>query len=157
VGRAGSARRSPGRSRVSGVHVAAGYSWNRGATNDLASKITAEGCSVSMHQGNVGKSEDCQRVVSEVLEAKGRVDHLVNNADSAVDKTMRKMTVEDWHAVLRINLSGVFYMTKIVLDHVIGNGVRADRQHQLGGRPDGQPQAAGPHLSGRSRGSITGR
>jgi acetoacetyl-CoA reductase len=107
--------------RAFGVHVAAGYSWNRGATDDLASKLTAEGCSVSVHQGNLGKSEDCQRVVSEVLEGKGRVDHLVNNAGIAVDKTMRKMTVEDWHAVLRINLSGAFYMTKIVLD-VIGNG-----------------------------------
>jgi NAD(P)-dependent dehydrogenase (short-subunit alcohol dehydrogenase family) len=66
----------------------------------------------SVHQGNVGKSEDCQRVVSEVLEGKGRVDHLVNNAGIAVDKTMGKMTVEAWHAVLRINLSGAFYMTR---------------------------------------------
>jgi acetoacetyl-CoA reductase len=32
-----------------------------------------------------------------------------------VDKTVRKMSVEDWHAVLRVNLSGAFYMTKTVL------------------------------------------
>src|SRR5207244_460989 len=52
----------------------------------------------------------------------GRVDYLVNNAGITVDKTVRKMTVEDWHAVLRINLSGAFYMTKAVLDHMTGNG-----------------------------------
>ncbi|HXV93249.1 MAG TPA: beta-ketoacyl-ACP reductase [Pseudonocardia sp.] len=103
----------------SGVHVAAGYSSNSQAAEDLAGKLTADGCSVSVHQGNVGVPEDCERVVGEVLREHGHVDHLVNNAGVTVDKTMRKMTVEDWHAVLRINLSGAFYMTKAVLDHML--------------------------------------
>jgi acetoacetyl-CoA reductase len=103
----------------SGVHVAAGYSRNQSAADDLASELSAEGASVSVHQGNVGVPEDCQRVVGEVLAATGRVDHLVNNAGITLDKTMRKMTVEDWHAVLRINLSGAFYMCKAVLEHML--------------------------------------
>lgn len=105
----------------SGAHVAAGYSSNSRAAEELAGKLGAEGCSVSIHQGNVGVPEDCERVVREVLDAKGRVDILVNNAGITVDKTMRKMTVDDWHAVLRINLSGAFYMSKAVLEHMIGN------------------------------------
>jgi len=104
-----------------GVHVAAGYSSNSKAAEELAGKLGAEGASVSIHQGNVGEPADCQRVVTEVLEQRGRVDYLVNNAGITVDKTVRKMTVEDWHAVLRINLSGAFYMTKAVLDHMTGN------------------------------------
>jgi NAD(P)-dependent dehydrogenase (short-subunit alcohol dehydrogenase family) len=32
------------------------------------------------------------------------------------------MTVEEWHAVLRINLSGAFYMVKAVLDHMLERG-----------------------------------
>jgi acetoacetyl-CoA reductase len=105
----------------SGVHVAAGYSSNSKAAEELAGKLNAEGLSVSVHQGNVGEPADCERVVAEVLAAKGRVDHLVNNAGITVDKTMRRMSVEDWHAVLRINLSGAFYMTKAVLDHMLEN------------------------------------
>ena len=105
-----------------GVHVAAGYSSSSKAAEELAGKLGAEGASVSVHQGNVGEPADCQRVVTEVLEQRGRVDYLVNNAGITVDKTVRKMTVEDWHAVLRINLSGAFYMTKAVLDHMTGNG-----------------------------------
>ncbi|MET0188857.1 MAG: 3-oxoacyl-ACP reductase family protein [Pseudonocardia sediminis] len=105
-----------------GVHVAAGYSSNSKAAEELAGKLGAEGASVSVHQGNVGEPDDCNRVVSEVLEQKGRVDYLINNAGITVDKTVRKLTVEDWHAVLRINLSGAFYMTKAVLDHMTGNG-----------------------------------
>jgi acetoacetyl-CoA reductase len=103
----------------SGVHVAAGYSSNAQAADDLAGKLSAAGASVSVHQGNVGEPADCNRVVHEVLEERGRVDYLVNNAGITVDKTMRKMTIEDWHAVLRINLSGAFYMTKAVLDHMV--------------------------------------
>lgn len=106
----------------SGVHVAAGYSSNSQAAEDLAGKLGAEGASVSVHQGNVGNPEDCQRVVSDVLEQQGRVDYLVNNAGITVDKTVRKLTVDDWHAVLRINLSGAFYMSKAVLDHMTDNG-----------------------------------
>ena len=104
-----------------GVHVAMGYSANRTAADDLAGKLSAEGLSVSVHQGNVGQPEDCQRVVHEVLTAYGRVDYLVNNAGVTVDKTVRKMSVDDWHAVLRINLSGAFYMTKAMLDHMLEN------------------------------------
>jgi acetoacetyl-CoA reductase len=105
-----------------GIHVAMGYSANRAAADDLAGKLAAEGLSVSVHQGNVGQPDDCRRVADEVLSAHGQVDYLVNNAGVTVDKTVRKMTVDDWHAVLRINLSGAFYMTKAVLDHMLENG-----------------------------------
>jgi acetoacetyl-CoA reductase len=105
-----------------GVHVAAGYSKGKDAAEELAAKLGAEGLSVSAHQGNVGIPEDCQRVVEEVLARHGRIDYLINNAGVTVDKTVRKMTVEDWHAVLRVNLSGAFYMTKAVLDHMLARG-----------------------------------
>lgn len=105
-----------------GVHVAAGYSRSRAAGDELAGKLTAEGASVSLHQGNVGNPEDCQRVVQDVLAEHGRVDYLVNNAGVTVDKTVRKMTVDDWHTVLRVNLSGAFYMTKAVLEHMLDRG-----------------------------------
>jgi acetoacetyl-CoA reductase len=106
----------------SGVHVAAGYSSNAQAADELAGKLQAEGASVSVHQGNVGEPADCNRVVDEVMKLRGRVDYLINNAGITVDKTMRKMTVEDWHAVLRINLSGAFYMSKAVLEHMLERG-----------------------------------
>lgn len=102
-----------------GAHVAAGY--NRGAetAETLAASLRAQGRSISLHQGNVAEPEACARVVREVLDAHGRIDFLVNNAGINLDKTVRKMTVDDWHAVLRVNLSGAFYMIKAVLDHMV--------------------------------------
>src|ERR1700736_441964 len=102
-----------------GYHVAAGYSTNQAAAEQFTGKLISDGLSLSVHKGNVGEPSDCLRVTEEVLSLHGRVDVLVNNAGVTADKTVRNMTVEDWHAVLRVNLSGAFYMTKAVLEHMI--------------------------------------
>ena len=106
----------------SGAHVAAGYHHGKDGAEALAAELAGEGHSVSVHQGNVAEPDSCIRVVGEVLDQQGRVDFLVNNAGINVDKTVRRMSVEDWHAVLRVNLSGGFYMIKAVLDHMIERG-----------------------------------
>jgi acetoacetyl-CoA reductase len=105
-----------------GAHVAAGYHRGRETADRFQREAADQGLSVSTHQGNVGHPEDCVRVAGDVLRERGRVDLLVNNAGVTVDKTVRKMTVEDWHAVLRINLSGAFYMVKAILDHMLERG-----------------------------------
>jgi acetoacetyl-CoA reductase len=102
-----------------GIVVAAGYSTNHDAADEMAAKLAAEGHTVSLHAGNIGVPEDCERVVAEVIERHDHIDYLINNAGITVDKTVRKMTIEDWHAVLRVNLSGAFYMSKAVLEHMI--------------------------------------
>ena len=105
-----------------GAHVAAGFNRDADSAAALRDELIAQGGSISLHQGNVGITEDCTRVVDEVLTGYGQVDFLVNNAGITVDKTVRKMSVEDWHAVMRINISGAFYMMKAVLDHMLERG-----------------------------------
>jgi acetoacetyl-CoA reductase len=105
-----------------GARVAAGYSRGKDAAEELQRKLEGEGAQVSVHQGRVDRFEDCERVVSEVMERFGRIDFLVNNAGITVDKTVRKMTAEDWHNVLNVNLFGAFAMTKAVLEHMIERG-----------------------------------
>ena len=105
-----------------GAHVAAGFNRDAESAAALRDELSAHGASISVHQGNVGITEDCTRVVDEVLTGYGQVDFLVNNAGITVDKTVRKMSVEDWHAVMRINISGAFYMMKAVLDHMLERG-----------------------------------
>ena len=105
-----------------GAHVAAGYSKGKESAEICAEKVRAEGGSVSTHQGRVDDFDDCKRVVDEVLNQFGRVDFLINNAGITLDKTLRKMNVEDWGNVLAVNLSGAFNMTKAVLEHMIERG-----------------------------------
>ena len=105
-----------------GARVAAGYSKGKESAEALRHKLGNGGAKVSVHQGRVDRPEDCERVVAEVLERFGRIDFLVNNAGITVDKTVRKMTHEDWHNVLDVNLFGAFCMTKAVLEHMIERG-----------------------------------
>ena len=108
---------------VQGVHVAAGYSSNHEAAREAQEKSEANGWSVSIHQGNVGLPEDCRPCpVTEVVETQSRNRfHPINNA-GVTDRSVRKMTVDEWHAVLRVNLSGAFYMIKAALSHMIDVG-----------------------------------
>jgi acetoacetyl-CoA reductase len=104
------------------AHVAAGYSSGAEAAQRCIDRHAELGRSVSIHRGRVDDVGDCTRVVGEVLERYGRIDFLINNAGITLDKTLRKMTHEDWHNVINVNLSGAFNMTKAVLDHMIARG-----------------------------------
>ena len=115
-----------------GVHVAAGYSSNRDAAQLFADKYADHG--VTIHQGNIGSNEDCVRVIGEVLEQHGQLDILVNNAGMTVDKTVRKMTPEEWDHVIHVNLSGAFYLSKAILQQHARQRLRPDHQHLLGDR-----------------------
>jgi acetoacetyl-CoA reductase len=107
---------------AAGATVAAGYNRGRGSAEKFQKKMAEKGATVSIHQGRVDDVDDCNRVVKEVMDQFGRIDYLVNNAGITVDKTVRKMTVDDWRQVLDVNLSGAFQMTKAVLEHMIARG-----------------------------------
>jgi acetoacetyl-CoA reductase len=101
-----------------GVKVAAGYSGNK----EAAEKFCNDHPGSSVHQGNIGNHEDCERVIQEVLNTHGQFDILVNNAGITADKTVRKMTVQDWDRVVQVNLSGAFYLSRAVLQHMLDRG-----------------------------------
>jgi NAD(P)-dependent dehydrogenase (short-subunit alcohol dehydrogenase family) len=105
-----------------GATVAAGYSSNRERAEQFVEEMTRGGAHASVHQGNVGEPEDCERVIREVIDQHGALDILVNNAGITQDRPVLKMSVDDWHKVLRVNLSGAFYMSKPALEHMIERG-----------------------------------
>jgi NAD(P)-dependent dehydrogenase (short-subunit alcohol dehydrogenase family) len=108
-----------------GAAVAAGYSGNTARAEQFVTefheRFGGEGLA-TIHQGNVSKPEDCRRVVQEVLDQHGRLDILVNNAGITMDKMAMKMSVEEWQTVLRVNLSGSFYMAQPALEHMVERG-----------------------------------
>lgn len=55
-------------------------------------------------------------MIKEVSEQYQRIDFLMNNAAILRDRTLAKMTIEEWEAVIEVNLSGVFYCCKFGLE-----------------------------------------
>ena len=105
-----------------GADVAAGYSRDQETAEAFIDKLTQDGLKGSIHQGNIASAEDCRRTVSEVIDQHGRLDILVNNAGITIDKTVLKLSDEDWHKVIAVNLSGAFFMSQAALPHMIDRG-----------------------------------
>ena len=106
-----------------GGTIAAGFSRNVEAADQFARDFAARfSTPVSTHQGNVASPDDCRRVVNEVMEQHGRLDILINNAGITIDKTVLKLTDDDWNKVLSVNLSGAFFLSQAVLGHMIERG-----------------------------------
>jgi acetoacetyl-CoA reductase len=95
---------------------------DRTRTQALASQLNGAASRLHFYETNVGIFERCQEAVNAVLREHGRIDFLVNNAGITRDHTIRKMTVEEWEAVLQVNLSGPFFMIKAVLETMLAQG-----------------------------------
>src|SRR5215510_15358332 len=106
-----------------GATLAAGYAGNDLAAEKFRSEFSATYCTpVSIHKGNVADPNDCRRTVDEVIARHGRLDILVNNAGIALDKTVLKMSDDEWFKVLNVNLSGAFFLSQAALRHMAERG-----------------------------------
>lgn len=68
---------------------------------------------------DVGNFDEAQNIAREVTERYGRLDILVNNAGITKDRTIRKMIHQEWEDVIRVDLTGVFNVTKAFVDGMI--------------------------------------
>ena len=91
---------------------------DRGAV-DVAEQTRADvealGRRALFFPGDVTNPDDCSAFVQAAIDANGRVDILVNNAGITRDDLIMRMGIDEWKAVLEVNLFGAFYCTKAVL------------------------------------------
>jgi 3-oxoacyl-[acyl-carrier protein] reductase len=67
---------------------------------------------VLTYAADVTKEEEVEKLVDDIVEKTGRLDILVNNAGITRDDLLLRMTVDQWDAVMTVNLKGTFLMTK---------------------------------------------
>ena len=70
---------------------------------------------------DISNYKDVERMINEIKEKFGKIDVLVNNAGICLDKTLAKMSVEEWQKVIDVNLTGVFNCSKAALPLIIPN------------------------------------
>ena len=107
-----------------GAIVAAGYSSGDERAHEFQMQMKADfpDCQLTLHKGNIGVADDCRRVVHDVIDQHGRLDILVNNAGITMDRTVAKMTDDQWLKVLEVNLSGAFFLSQAAMQHMLERG-----------------------------------
>ncbi len=77
------------------------------------------GTKVEYFLADVSNLESCQKMAEDIKAAFGKIDVLVNNAGITKDRTLMKMTPEEWEKVIAVNLTGAFNVTKSILPSLI--------------------------------------
>ena len=80
------------------------------------------GGAVEFEPADVSDFEQCQQVISRIEQQHGSIDVLVNAAGITRDTSLRKMSPQQWHELMRVNLDGVFNMCRHVVDGMTSRG-----------------------------------
>ena len=99
-----------------GFQVATTYSPGNATPEAWLSAQRDEGLRFAAYKVDVGDYGDCEWMMQKLLAELGRLDVLVNNAGITRDRSLRKMALDDWQAVLRANLDSVFNMSKQAIE-----------------------------------------
>ena len=78
----------------------------------VVAEIERAGGKAAAFGADVADSEQCERMIAEILERFGALDVLVNNAGITRDGLIVRMSDADWQAVISTNLTGVFFCTR---------------------------------------------
>jgi acetoacetyl-CoA reductase len=104
------------RLQAEGFRVAATYSPGNHTPDAWLAAQRDEGYRFTTYRVDVTDYGDCEWMMQKLLAEMGRLDVLVNNAGITRDRSLRKMALDDWQAVLRADLDSVFNMSKQAIE-----------------------------------------
>ena len=90
------------------------------AAEETAGLIVKEGMAAKAHRVDVGDEAEITAVMAAIA-SEGAIDILVNNAGLAIRKPSVDLSIADWDAVLKVNLTGVFLCARAAARHMIPN------------------------------------
>ena len=134
-----------------GAKVALNYQSSDARAQAVADEIAKLGGTCLIAKADVAHPQEARAMVKRVADHFGRLDILVNNAGITRDKSLRKMTDEDWLEVVQTNLNAVFFCTSaaipIMIEQNYGRIINLSSMN-------GQTSAFGQANYGASKGGI---
>ncbi len=101
------------------ARVAVNYRTSEAEAKQVVEQIVAEGGEALLIQANVCDQTEARGLVRRVIDHWGRLDILVNNAGITRDRSLRKLTDEDWLAVIDNNLHSVYLCTTAAMPAMV--------------------------------------
>lgn len=98
-----------------GANVVVNYTSNKDAADSAAKETEAHGVKALVVQADVSKADQAKALIEAAEKEFGKVDILVNNAGINRDRTVQRMSVEEWDSVIETDLSSMFYCTNAVV------------------------------------------
>jgi 2-dehydro-3-deoxy-L-rhamnonate dehydrogenase (NAD+) len=96
---------------------------NSGGAEKVAQSLRAEGANVAAFGCDISDLDSVKGMFDAVLRTYNRIDILVNNAGIGNrDAPIQEVTDEEWHRMIAVNLTGVFYCCRAVVPHMIKRG-----------------------------------
>ncbi len=95
-----------------GADVVVNYSRDEYGAIEVVEQIKKLGRNAIAVKADVSKIESVHEMFSVVRHKFSKLDVLVNNAGITMDRTLKKMSQEEWNKVININLNGIFNVTK---------------------------------------------
>ncbi len=105
-----------------GHTVVAGCGPNSQRKDKWLADMRAEGLDIHASEGNVSDWDSTKVAFDKVRAEIGEIDILVNNAGITRDGQFRRMSRDDWDAVINTNLNSLFNVTKQVIDGMVDRG-----------------------------------
>ncbi|MBS0202458.1 MAG: 3-oxoacyl-ACP reductase FabG [Planctomycetes bacterium] len=100
-------------------YFADGDGLNRQRAEDTVSALGERAIAVA---ADVRSVPEINRMIDQTIQQFGRLDIVVNNAAIIRDRTLKKMTDEEWQAVIDTNLTGVFQVCRAAADRIAEEG-----------------------------------
>lgn len=101
-----------------GAAVVVNYFQSPEPAEDLVKQIEANGGRAIAVKAHVGNPDECKVMIDKTVETYGQVDILIANAGVNRDKTLKRMSVDEWNEVINTDLNSAFYCTSAVIPHM---------------------------------------
>ena len=98
-----------------GADVVINYTSNEDAAKSAAAECEKAGVKTVIVKADVSNAAEAQALIKAAEDTFGKVDLLINNAGINRDKTIQRMSVEEWDTVVQTDLSSIFYLTNAAL------------------------------------------
>ena len=105
-----------------GLDIAVHYRSSAPQAEETAAECRARGVRAITVGGDLGRAQECRRVVAEAEGALGGVDVLVNSAGNFLSAPFEETTEEQLDAVLAVNLKGPFFCSQAAAPGMIERG-----------------------------------